>query len=426
MTSRLIPSLVAATALAVLPGFAAPAKAADDYGVISTVSTGFEVSSPAVTEFKGRTMMYMSGSNGIFFSGETKDGWTDPQYSFGKPGYTVRDPSIVKHPRSNQYYMFYTMTKKTPDTKVMVDRKSGKRTTVTIPAKNGIGVAYAVSCTDSPDKSGLCWQDISKDKPFIAEQGKTKGGSAPSVHLNGAKAIIYYTTNPPEGKLVRSIVDIRDWKVEETRPLTFQSFDHIRKTWNTASPSMSAGVSNVDVQPYGKGYLMVGNDGSFGAISRWKSKNGINFYYDPYDGGKPIVLGGLSSVTAPVVQPVSSNEFRLYYAFGDANSTCSKTRRSYGSLIPCRNAVQVRAMSEEKNPKIMDNFYFDKAYKKPDYDSVEPMPDSYSLYAANPEKYPVKMPDKLPKKKGQTAPTPGKEKSPSEKDEGGFFDRLFR
>lgn len=400
--------------------------AADDYGVTSTLDTPFEVSGPTTTEFKGRTLMYMNGGNGIFFSGEENDGWSSPRSAFAKPGYRVSDPSIVKHPRSNEYYMFYTMRKAQPEEKVMVDRRSGKRMKVVVQPTDAIGVAYATSCNASPDGSGLCWTDKSGSTPLIGDRDTMKGGAGPSVHLEGAKAVIYYKSNPPDPQIVRSTVDIRDWKVETTKPLTFQSFDPIRKTWQKAPPRISAAISNVDVAPYGKGYLMVGNDGSQSAISRWKSENGINFYYDPYDGNSPIVRGGYSSVKAPHVVPVGDHQFKVYYAYGDAGSECSKKRFGYGSLRPCSRAVQMRMMSEEKDPEIMENYYFSKGYKKPDYGSVTPMEDIYTQYKKDPTKYNAKMTEPLRKAKENIAKS-AKTAKPSTKkeDKGGFFDRLW-
>ncbi len=389
--SRLILGTLMANALI------SPAQAADDYGVISELNTQFEIKSPTLTELKGRKLLYMSSANGIYSARETKDGWTEPELSFKKPGYVVADPSIIKHPKSNEYFMFYTMRQTAPIERVVVDRRSGKKTTLRESPKNGIGVAYATSCDNSIDSSGLCWNDISKDKPLIGEWRGIPGGSAPSAFMSGTQVMLYYKANPPSGKITRSVVDLRDWKIEETKSVTFQSYDPIRKVWQVGGSHIQAGISDVDVKPYGKGYMMVGNDGSSNAISRWKSTNGINFYYDPYDGNSPIIHGGMREVKEPYLEPVTDNQFRVYYAFGDAKSACSQKRRAYGRTSTCNTAIHVRLMSEEKDPKIFENYYFDEDYKKPDYDSVQPEVDTYTQYKQDPEKYKIVLPKNAPK-----------------------------
>lgn len=385
--------------LCLLPG---GAHAVDDYGVISSLETKFEVGGPTVTEFKGRKMLYMHSTNGsIYFAGETKNGWTEPKRSFFKEGFLVSDPSIIKHPKSNQYFMFYTMRLPHPVKREVKDRRTGKTTIVTEQPKNAIGVAYATACDKSPDGSGLCWTDVSKDTPLIRDTEKTKGGRAPSVTMSGTKAIIYYKSNPPESRIVRSSVDIRDWKIESITPLTFQTFDIDRKKWETAGDYIHAAINNVDVKPYGDGYMMVGGDSSVHTISRWKSTNGINFYYDPFDGNSPI-LSGKNAVGSPYLEPVSDTQFRMYYAFGDAESECSKKRQ-----LPCRKAIQVRLMTEEKNPKIYENYYFDEDFKAPEY------PDSSKRKA------------KLEAKKKSSSSSSGKKKEPETKEGGSLLDRLF-
>lgn len=403
-----------------LPFLLSPAYAADDYGVISVLETDFDVSNPTVTELNKRKLLFMSGASGIYSSGETKRGWTSPQPAFSKPGFVVKDPTIVRHPKTNSYYMFYTMHAPAPIKKKQVDKRTGKQTTLVEQPQNGIGVAYGTVCTNSQDGTGLCWKDISKDKPLIGGDAKSKGGFSPSAIINGARVLLYYRTNPPESQLVRSVVDLRDWKIENTKPVTFQSFDPLRKNWRLSSKYAQTAISDVDVKFYGKSYLMVGNDGSSHAISRWKSDNGLNFYYDPYDGGSAIIGGGKNVVADPYVEPVSKNQFRVYYVFGDSKNECSQKRLSYGSRILCNRAIQVRLMSEEKNPKVVDNYYFDEDYKAPDYSSVKPASDLYSEYTQNKASVKAKRPSLDLDKKIYTPRT-----SPPTSTKPGFFDRLL-
>lgn len=358
------------------------AYAADDLGILSTMEMNFEVTSPAVTEYKGQKFMYMNGPGGIYFSADNgKKGWSDPKLSFGKSKFNVGDPAIIKHPTMNQYIMFYTMREKSATTKVMVDRRTGKKQVVTEQPKNAIGVAYASGCTDSPDGSGMCWNDLSKERPLIGNEHGLRGGSSPSVFLNGPRAMLYYRTDPPNSELVRTVVDIRDWKIQETKSLTFQRYHPFRKKWNTLEPHQQITINDVDVKPYGKkGYLMVGNFFSLNAIGRWKSENGINFHMDPYDGNSPILSGVESHMKAPYleVDDKKKGEFNLYYAFGDSTSECSQARTKAGSQIMCTRAIQVRKMSEERDPKIFENDYYSEHFVKPDYSSVKPKEDLYS------------------------------------------------
>ena len=311
----------------------------------------------------------------------------------------VSNPSIVKHPKSNQYFMFYTMRLPQPVKKEIVDKRTGKKTTVTERPSNAIGVAYATSCDNSPDGSGLCWTDVSKDRPLIQDKGDMKGGEAPSAFMEGSKVILYYKRNAPQSALVRAQIDIRDWKIERMTPLTFQIFDVHRKKWEKSRESMQTAISDIDVKPYGKGYMMVGNDASENMISRWKSSNGVNFYYDPYDGNTGIIGGKMDEVGDPYLEPVSDNQFRVYYTLGDATSECSQSREAHGTHTPCRRAVQVRLMSEEKNPKIYENYYFDEGYTAPEYN-----------YERNP-----------PKEETGEEDATKKAKDPKS----GFFNRLF-
>lgn len=355
--------------------------AADDYGVVSSLGTDFEVKSPAVTDYKGHKMLYMSGNNGIYFSAGSNRGWTTPTLSFSKKDYMVKDPAIVKHPTLNQYYMFYTMRKSQPIERVVIDRRTGKKVIKKEQPKNGIGLAYATACKQSPDGSGLCWKDITPEKPMIRDEGKMRGGQAPSAFLQGSKIMLYYKTNAPQSRLVRSVVDIRDRRIEETKVLTFQSYDPILKKWDNANVTMQAGISDIDVKPYGKkSYLMVGNDGSLSSINRWKSDNGLNFYSDPYDSGVPILTGQGSSVISPYLEPVNKYQFNIYYAYADKNNECSRIRLQNGSRQLCSRAIQVRLMGEEKDPKIFENDFFDKDFKAPDYKAVQPSGDD--LYHA--------------------------------------------
>ncbi len=372
---------VAAFAAAHLVSHAA--YAADDLGVLSMMETNFEVSSPAVTEYKGQKFMYMNGPGGIYFTADNgKKGWSDPKLSFGKSQFNVGDPAIVKHPTMNQYIMFYTMREKAPTTKVMVDKRTGKKQVVTEQPKNAIGVAYASGCTGSPDGSGLCWNDLSKERPLIGHEYGLRGGASPSVFLDGPRAMLYYRTDPPKSELVRTVVDIRDWKIQDTKSLTFQRYHPFRKKWNTLEPHQQLTINDVDVKPYGKkGYLMVGNFFSLNAIGRWKSDNGINFHMDPYDGNSPILSGVDNHMKAPYLEVGDKKgEFTLYYALGDSTSECSQARIKAGSQIMCTRAIQARKMSEERDPKIFENDYYSEHYVKPDFSSTKPKDDLFSEY----------------------------------------------
>lgn len=389
------------------------AYAADDLGILSTMETNFEVTSPAVTEYKGQKFMYMNGPGGIYFSSDNeKKGWSDPKLSFGKSGFSVGDPAIVKHPTLNQYIMFYSMRANSPTTKVEVDKRTGKKKVVIEQPKNAIGVAYASGCTDSADGSGLCWNDLSKERPLIGTENGLRGGSSPSVFLSGARAMLYYRTDPPNSQLVRSVVDIRDWKIQETKALTFQRYHPFRKKWNTLEPHQQITINDVDVKPYGeKGYLMVGNFFSLNAIGRWKSENGVNFHLDPYDGNSPILSGVENHMKAPYLEVDSKKkgQFNLYYAFGDSTSECSQARTKAGSQIMCTRAIQVRKMSEERDPKIFENDYYSEHFVKPDYSAVKPKEDLFSEHQHKTGQEKGKASSPTDKRTGKQPATPTKD-----------------
>ena len=177
------------------------------------------------------------GSGGIYFSQRQPNGtWSEPALSFYRFGKHIADPAMVKHPTRNQIYMFYSMRNTQPKTVTKRDRY-GRRYEETLPNNHHIGVTYASFCNDSPDGSGMCWTNLSEKKPLIGDSnGWNKDGAmSPSVFIKGTRAHLYYKTNAPSSTMVRTIVDLRDWKRVRSDALTFQRFNPFAKEWRTAA-----------------------------------------------------------------------------------------------------------------------------------------------------------------------------------------------
>lgn len=265
--------------------------------------------------------------------------------------HAISSPSIVKHPQLDRYYMFYVMRTKHP-----VER-------------NTIGAAIASPCAVSPDDSGLCWRDISASI-LPAQSGIAVGRGGISALWQDGNFALYYRTPAPDSRLVRSLLDARNRRVMETRPLTFQENHAITKNWRMLEPHQQIGIGNIDVKPYGKGYMMVGNDSSSHAIGRWKSEDGINFYRDPYDANAPIMFDLVRTFSDPYLEPGTPNEFTVYYVSSVPEGACASRR--------CPDSIMEHRFREEVNPKVFDNYYFSEDYVEPDYDSVKPAEDAYT------------------------------------------------
>ncbi len=363
------------------------AHALKDLGMMGEFSGLYNVDGPAITTYKGHRMLYYSGAptfkqmgmNGIFFSRLDQKGWSYPTLSFSKPGYAVKDPSIVKHPRRNQYYMLYTMKELNPTPVEEYDPKLRKRVTRLKSPTDKIGIAYATACRNSPDGSGLCWTDLSKDSALIGgKKDKNKhGGKSPSAHLEGTKLTVYYKANPPENALRRNVYDIRDWKLENSKPILIQHYNETYEQWETYPQSGQTAINDVDVKPYGKGYLMVGNVTSSNIIGRWISKDGLHFFKDPNEYQGPILREPRGVVKSPSIEVTGKHDFLVYYAHGDEDTPCTQKFKASGSLLRCADKIRVNRMAEQSDPKRERNNWYDPDFVMPDYDSVQPAQDQY-------------------------------------------------
>jgi hypothetical protein len=329
-----------------------------DKGVVMRLEGLYDASSVAVSEHKGQRVMWLDGTptlrgteaGGLYFSAQNGNSWTKPRPSFSKPGYMIRRPAVFKHPKLNRHIMFYTMRPSEPVREKRRDPKTGKEHTVTHAPMDVIGVAYASPCgSDAPDGSGLCWHDLSAEAPLIgANNGfNNDGGGNASVFLSGAQVHVYYRTNAPSARLLRTIVDLRDWSRVETKPLTVQVAHPIKKTWRLLEPHEQISMVNPSVTPLDSGgYTMLAGDGSSYALGRWKSEDGINFYRDPEPGAalhnpERAVFG------APSFEYAGKNELLVYYALGDGKDACSQARSRVGGHIPCLRMIEARRMKEE-------------------------------------------------------------------------------
>ncbi len=302
--------------------------------------------SPTVLSTAGKTWMWVSGQvnkaagqrNAIFVSEKTDAGWSQPYAAIYKPGYEIGEPSVIRHPDKDWFYMYYTMTP---------PAKAGQDATDRQP---GIGFALGRYCQDYRGELQICWDDQSEKTPFIGADGsKTAGARSPSAMVAGNQIWLYYKTEGPDGQWVRTGMDLASSQKYKTEPLIFQRYHPHRYKWDMIPPSDQAVYSGIDVAALGKNkYMMVANAGARSGLARLESDNGLHFHYVDGDQNAAFIGKGGVQMSTPDIVPISENEFTVFMAYADEKSECSKMMALGGAYYAC--SQEIRAMRIKKEP----------------------------------------------------------------------------
>lgn len=295
---------------------------------------------PSVVKSSDTTRIWLSGwmnekqsaSNTIYYIEKRGDGpWSTPRETLVKQNYELDEPSVLMHPSGEWYLMFYHE---------VIPPKPGLYKPRN--ERHGIGVAYGVPCKDSPDGSGICWTDYSKDRPFIGpDDGRGNiGGTSPSAFFNGSEVWLYYRPQDGKGSFARARIDYSTLKIQKIDRLMVKRFEPVPKKWITEPASNQGSYSSASVARIGKKYVMVSNAGFSNGITRLESDDGVNFIRVPFDNNAAFIYSETDHLLTPDIQPLSNNSFRVYYGFGPKNSPCSRFLSAGGVEFFCSGSLQ--------------------------------------------------------------------------------------
>jgi hypothetical protein len=239
------------------------------------------------------------GPDQLYFSAFSDNIWNQPQPVLWSnhatpgivPGYHANDPTVVHRDDNGWDYMYYTALADT----------FANATDMT--KYNWIGFA-------SSSDGGNTWYDHG----IILGQWNgldSTGAWSPSALIVNNEVWLYYHTNEPTPRILRTRLNINGWQLISTEQI------HV----NTP-----AGIylSNVEIKPGFGYYWMVANTTDLHKIVLYLSTDGGNTF-NPYDGKDGLLLDGGpgACVLTPYIQLLNSNNFNLEFGYSSVtNSQC--------------------------------------------------------------------------------------------------------
>lgn len=304
-----------------------PAHAALQHkGTDSYLAGLWHVYSADIIDYKGKKIMFMggwlvrehTGNDLIYYSKADGSGWDEPKISFRKAGYSVNDPTVIKHPQHDWLFMYYTG---------LAENHQGNGLT----RKNVVGFASSVN-------GGKSWTDhgiiIGGDNGYNGD-----GAWSPSAVLSPDESEIwlYYHTNSPSIVVLRTRLNINGWqKVGNTQRVHFYKKDSNGVTRH----ALQHGRVNIDVDYIANDKLaMVTNEFSLSNAGFYTAdSDGISFYEE--GSLNPFIAGGENHVLTPTIEVTGRNKFNVFFGFGTQSNTCTDEWRANGQTnINCSNSI---------------------------------------------------------------------------------------
>lgn len=277
------------------------------------VSGARSLYSPEIKTFYGVKRMWSGGwrtesdvgTDKIFVSVSQGSGWSYPQPTLTKPGYSYNDPTVVQHAWYPWLFMYYTS---------LSHVYAGSYQAMT--SNNTVGLAVSTDYGNS-------WIDLGE---II---GRLEGGCrwngydcngawSPSAIVVGSEIWLYYHGNAPSTATYRTRLNMNGWQIIETSPVNLP-----------AGPQRI----NVDVSVQGNKFVMLANEGGLGTVSRYVSWDGFNWFANE---SNPIInFGNAYMLITPhsTAVPGSATDYDISFGFavgnGPSNSMHSWRFRSY-------------------------------------------------------------------------------------------------